>query len=231
MRRWMMAVIGAVACATSAGAQGAAREVLVCGDSLMQTVSRSIVRQLSSNPSVKITPIVSIGTGLARPDVFDWPAKLREAAASRPAAAVILLGANDGQNLRTASGAVAANGTPEWEREYAGRVASVLQALKQAGVGHILWVGLPDMRDSKLHDDAQRINRLVRSECGRVPGAEFFDIVPLFSPKPGTFSSYIIRSGGKVVQVRASDGIHFNAEGADILAQAIREQLEAKLLK
>ncbi len=229
MRRWMVAVIGVAACAMLAGAQGAAREVLVCGDSLMQTVSRSIVRQLSSNPSVKITPIVSIGTGLARPDVFDWPAKLREAAAGRPAAAVILLGANDGQNLRTASGSVAANGTPEWEREYAARVASVLQTLKQAGVGHILWVGLPDMRDAKLQEDAQRINRIVRAECGRVPGAEFFDIVPLFSPKPGTFSSYLIRPGGKVMQVRASDGIHFNADGADILAQAIREKLDAKL--
>jgi len=212
-------------------ASGSGQEILVCGDSLMQTVSRSIARQFRATPSANVTPVVSIGTGLARPDVFDWPAKLREAAAGRPAAAVILLGANDGQNLRTASGAVLVNGTPEWEREYAARVASVLQTLKQGGVGYVLWVGLPDMRESRLQDDAQRINRIIRAECARMAGVEFFDIAPLFSPKPGTFSPYLVRPGGKVVQVRASDGIHFNADGADILAEAIYAKLNAKLRK
>ncbi|MCX7819521.1 MAG: DUF459 domain-containing protein [Kiritimatiellae bacterium] len=230
MRRWCgcaAVVLGWVVVA----ARGGAEEVLVCGDSLMQAVSRSVVRQFASTPSVKVTTVVSIGTGLARPDVFDWPAKLREAAAGRPSAAVLLLGANDGQNLRTDAGQVVVNGTTEWEREYAARVAAVLRTLQSAGVGYILWVGLPDMRDPKLQQDCQRINRIIRTECGRVAVSEFFDVVPLFSPKPGTFSPYLIRPGGKVVQVRASDGIHFNADGADILAQAIREKIAAKLRK
>lgn len=230
MYRWIViANIGWMCSGMAAVAQSLAHEVVICGDSLMQSVSRSVVRQLNQLPSLKVTTVVSIGTGLARPDIFHWPSKLYEATRTRPSAVVILLGANDGQNLRTAEGQVFVNGSPEWEREYAARVASVLQTLKQAAVAYILWVGLPDMRDSKMQQDIQRINRIIRTECNRVGGVEFFDLGPMFSPKPGTFSPYIIRPGGKVVQVRATDGIHFNGEGADMLAQTIREKLEAKL--
>lgn len=212
----------------AAPATSAAADVLVCGDSMIKAVVRPLGREIAAIPSARMTDIVSIGTGLARPDVFDWPAKLREAAARSPAAAVVMLGANDGQALRTASGSIAPEGSPEWSVEYRSRVAGVLDQLVKSGAKHILWIGLPDMRDRKLQEDSRRINEIVRAECARVPVAEFFDSTPLFSPKPGSFSPYVLR-GGKVVQVRASDGTHLNADGADILAAAIREKLASKL--
>lgn len=212
----------------TAAADGiAVHRILLCGDSMLKAVARSITREFAATPSVTIDQVVSIGTGLARPDVFDWPAKLREALTARPDVVVIFLGANDGQNLQTASG-VAANGTPEWEREYARRVAALLGETTKAGVRRVLWIGLPDMRERKLHEDCRRINAIVRAECAKVAGAEFFDIAPLFSPKPGTYSAYVVRPDGKVIQTRASDGTHFNADGADILARAIRERLAGK---
>ncbi len=202
--------------------------VLICGDSLMKSVARSLVRELGGQGSVRVEQLISIGTGLARPDVFDWPAKLRESAASRPAYVVILLGANDDQALRGPNGQTLSPGTPEWTCEYTRRVAEVLGTLDRAGVGRILWIGLPDMRDAKLQEHARRVNEIFRSECGKVARAEFFDIAPLFSPKPGTFTSYSVLPGGKVVTTRASDGIHFTADGADLLARAVRERLKAR---
>ena len=213
--------------ATAAFAQSGASRILLCGDSMLKAVARSIVREFSDTPSMTCDQQISIGTGLARPDVHNWPAKIREAATSKPAVAVIFLGANDNQNLQAAGGQVAVFGTPEWDREYASRVAAVLRELREAGVRHILWLGLPDMREKKLHDDTRRINAILRAECDRVPEAEYFDVAPLFSPQPGTYSAYVVR-GGKVVQTRANDGIHLNVEGADILARAIRERLSAK---
>ncbi len=205
------------------------RGVLVCGDSMIKTVGRSLTREFASTPSVSLTQLISIGTGLARPDVFDWPAKLREVAAAKPEAMVIMLGANDGQNLKTAGGSVVAEGSPGWSAEYAGRVAAVLAQAKAAGVRHILWVGMPDMRDTKLQADSQRINAIIRGECAKASGVEYFDPAPMFSPKPGIYSAYVVQAGGKLLLVRASDGTHLNSDGADLLARAIRQQLAAKM--
>ncbi len=201
------------------------RGILVCGDSMVKIVARSLTREFAGVPAVRLTQLVSIGTGLARPDVFDWPARIQEASADRPEAVAIMLGANDGQNLRTAAGAVVLEGTPEWTAEYAGRVAGVLAQAKAAGARHILWIGMPDMRERKLHADAQRINEIARAECAKVEGAQFFDTAPLFSPKPGTYNAYIVQPGGKPLLVRSSDGGHLNSDGADLLARAIRTKL------
>ncbi len=224
-RRSVLSAALAVLAGHACGADAPSRGVLVCGDSMVKALSRSLTREFAAVPSVSLSHLVSIGTGLARPDVFDWPAKVREAAQSKPEAVVLMLGANDGQNLRTATGAVVHEGAADWSAEYAARVADVLRQLKAAGVRHILWIGLPDMREHKLQADCQRINAILRSECGKVDGAQFFDITPLFSPKPGVYSAYVVRPGGRPVLVRSSDGGHLNPDGADILARAVRERL------
>jgi hypothetical protein len=89
---------------------------------------------------------------------------------------------------------------------------------------------MPDMRERKLHADAQRINEIARAQCAKVEGAEFFDTAPLFSPKPGTYSAYVVQPGGRPLMVRSSDGGHLNADGADLLARAIRARL-AELMR
>jgi uncharacterized protein len=228
-RRSAPAVLAAAALSflPAASVAAPARGILVCGDSMVKTVARSLTREFAPVPTIQLTQVISIGTGLARPDVFDWPAKLREATASRPEAVVIMLGANDGQNLKTAAGAVVAEGSPGWGAEYAARIASMLAQVKAAGARHILWIGMPDMRDTKMQADAQRINAIAKAECAKVPGAEFMDTAATFSPRPGTYSAYVIQAGGKPLQVRASDGTHLNSDGADIMARVIRARLGA----
>ncbi len=236
VRRHRAAVVAAVAAAAcmclpafATRADDPPRGILVCGDSLMKTVSRSLTREFAPVPGVKLTVLISIGTGLARPDVFDWAAELKTALTSTPETVVAMLGANDGQNLRTARGAVVLAGTPEWSAEYASRVASLLRQMKEAGARHILWVGMPDMRETKLQADSRRINEIAKAECARVEGVEFFDTAPLFSPKPGSYSAYIVRDGGKPMLVRTGDGGHLNNDGADILARAIREKIATRM--
>lgn len=205
------------------------RTILVCGDSMMKSVSRSLTREFAPVPGVKLAVLISIGTGLARPDVFDWTAEMKTALTSTPETVVAMLGANDGQNLRTAGGAVVLAGTPEWSVEYAGRISSLLQQMKEAGARHILWVGMPDMREAKLQADSRRINEITKAECARVEGVEFFDTAPLFSPKPGSYSAYVVREGCKPILVRSGDGAHLNVAGADILARALREKIAIRM--
>ena len=205
-----------------------ARSILVCGDSLVKVVARSLTREFAAQPSVTLTQLVSIGTGLARPDVFDWPAQLRQNTATPPDAVVIMLGANDAQNLQTQARTLAVAGTPEWRAEYSARVAAVLSQLAATGVKHILWIGMPDMRDRNLQEHSGVVNAIVQAECAKIPAAEYMDSTALFSPKPGTYSAYVIQSG-KPVLMRASDGCHLNADGADLLARTIHDKLAAIL--
>ena len=213
----------------TAAVEPAPQTVLVCGDSMMKTVVHALARELESLPSVRVAPLISIGTGLARPDVFDWPAQLREALKARPAAAVVLLGANDEQPLRVATGAPAPVSTPAWNAEYAARVAAMLRLLTAAGVKPIVWVGLPDMRDPGSQANGRRINAIVQNACAGVPDVEFLDTVAMFSRTAGVYSAYVFDARGMPLTVRASDGIHLNAAGADRLARALREKLVPRL--
>lgn len=221
--------LGTVLFATGVRAQGGQRNVLICGDSMMKAVSRSVVREMAKDPTIKIVDLVSIGTGLARLDLFDWHAQLQAGVAQKPVAAVLMMGANDNQPMKTADGTVVQQGTPAWSAEYGRRVGRAIEILQTGGVRTVIWLSLPDVRDKTLQKDVTEINRIVRQQTQAHPGATFVDTVPLFSPTPGTFSAYVIKKGGMPLQVRASDGVHLNPDGADMLAARIRQELAGPL--
>ena len=212
-----------LAAAPSAPAQ-AKRQVLIFGDSMMQLISRSVTKDLAAYPAVEPSSMVSIGSGLARLDLFDWPGKLQERMAGHPEAAVVLMGANDNQPMKTDAGIVEVN-TPGWSAEYARRVDLVLQALQAGGVRHLIWIGLPDMRDTGLQKDTREINRIVRAQTQGKSWVTFLDTVPLLSTTAGKFSPYIQNSDGMPLMARSADGVHLNKDGADFLAGKVVQQL------
>lgn len=96
----------------------AQKNVLVFGDSLMKLVSRSIEKDMDRDSNMDATSIVSIGSGLARLDLFDWNAKIENAVSKiNPSIAVAMIGANDNQPMKTDSGIVRL-GTDAWKSEY-----------------------------------------------------------------------------------------------------------------
>ena len=208
---------------SAAPAQGK-RPVLIFGDSLMQLISRSVTKNLAAYPAVEPMPLVSIGSGLARLDLFDWPAKLQEKMGARPEAAVVLMGANDNQPMKTDAGVVEMN-TPGWSAEYARRVDTILQTLQAGGVKHLIWIGLPDMRDPGLQKDTREINRIVLAQTQGKSWVTFIDTVPLFSTTAGKFSPYIQKKDGMPLMVRSADGVHLNKDGADFIAGIVVQNL------
>ncbi len=205
--------------------------ILICGDSKAKILAdRSLPRQMAEFPNVTLESVISIGTGLARPDVFDWPVRLREVIEKNPPHFVVLLfGANDNQALRTPDGVLVAAGTPEWNTEYAARVNQVIGLLADTAVQQVLWVGLPDMRTRETQAHALRVNDIFKAACARSPKVEFLDVGALFSRTPGVFTPYILKADGMPLTVRANDGVHLNAAGSDLLGEAIRKTLEARM--
>jgi hypothetical protein len=196
----------------------AAKEsVLLLGDSMMKAIAPTLEQKFTAaGCDVKTT--AAIGTGLARLDLYDWIAKAAEQ--SKADVAVVMMGANDNQPMRTAGGIVR-HGNPEWDKEYTARAANFMAALQKNGIKTIVWVELPAMRDDKLEADVRGINAAAKAAVSQA-GQTWFETRAMFSKGgDGKYVAYLIQGSGMPLHVRAEDGIHISRKGADVLAEKL----------
>ena len=202
------------------------RRVLVIGDSIMNLLARSIERAAAGDKALSVATFTSLGSGLARLDLFDWPGRIEALIREhRPDTLVLMMGANDRQPMQV-DGRILQPDTPEWDEEYARRVARIFELAEAGGVRHVVWLELPDMREPAVQAHAERVNAIVRAEAARRAGAEFFETRPILSRKPGVYSAYIVQANGMPLEVRSRDGIHLNRSGADLLAEQLLSRLK-----
>ena len=199
--------------------------VLMIGDSMMRLISIAIEKQLKADGVQPASSYTSLGSGLARMDVFDWFSKVDSLMKEhRPATVVVTLGANDRQALKDTTGRVIMFGTPEWETEYALRIGRIMDEIIKGGANRVIWLLLPDMKETWQQEYAISLNAIYAREAAigaRKEKVVFFDMRPLLSRKPGTYSHYMMASDGVALAVRDSDGMHLSPVGAQRVAQAI----------
>jgi hypothetical protein len=164
-----------------------------------------------------------ISTGLARLDYFNWMAQMRTIVdRADPDLVVVMLGENDNQGLLYPNGSLEQDiGTFPWAGAYQGRVERFAKIATSRGA-HVIWVGLPQERDDTRWDFIQRQNGIFESVAADLPNVAYFDTWDTFSAPNGGYTAYY-KDGNKVVEVRASDGIHFNADGYQLLMQKVAE--------
>jgi hypothetical protein len=203
----------------------------VTGDSLSITPGESVINQALGTGVIGLLGPVDghVATGLARPEVFNWPSYLSEVVArDKPDAVVLAIGSNDDQAL-TGDGGVGSFGSMEWITEYKRRVGGLMDLVTASGETTLFWVGIPPMANTERFDTRYSlINDIVREEAERRPGkVVFVDTVPVLSAFGGGYTEYLPLDDGSVVQVRATDGIHFTREGGDrIAAEVLRKMRE-----
>lgn len=200
------------------------------GDSLADTPGSSVIDQLMSNPAVGIIGPVDthISTGLARPEVFNWPAFLKTVVTNdQPNAVVLTFGANDDQTL-TGDGGGEQFGSPAWQTEYRRRLGGLMDTVTATGtMPKLFFVGIPPVRDmARFSADYVLINNLVNAEAQLRPGRVYYvDTVSALGTAAGGYTDYLANSDGTVVQVRSSDGIHFTRAGGDRIAAKILDAM------
>ncbi|MDX9867977.1 MAG: DUF459 domain-containing protein [Kiritimatiellia bacterium] len=220
----------ACVCVCVAGAASAVRAaedapVLMMGDSMMRLLGVAMEKELKAAGVQPATSFSSLASGLARLDAFDWFTKtsalMRE---HKPATVVVSLGANDRQTLKDTTGRVVQFGTPEWEREYALRLGRIMDELIQGGAKRIIWLLLPDMREPVQQEYARFVNGLFAKEAAaekRKDRVVLFDMGPLLTRRPGTFSLYVMAPNGAALTVRDADGVHLTTPGAKRVAESL----------
>jgi lysophospholipase L1-like esterase len=167
-----------------------------------------------------------VGTGLVRPDFFDWPRHLLAVAAERRPKLVIWMGsANDGQEILV-NGAYQAVGTRSWDAAYGATVLATMRSLVREGC-KVLWIGEPAMQDATLNGYMQVIDRIFAEEAAKVPGVMFYNPGAVLDTRSGGYAGSL-RIDGVLTPVRL-DGIHLNIAGSEVLADAIAPYVDRML--
>ncbi|MGA2673516.1 MAG: DUF459 domain-containing protein [Terracidiphilus sp.] len=205
---------------------GRQRVVVLAGDSMMAVgISATLMRQAAGNRNLRIVKAFRSGTGLARPEVFNWmdeyPAMV---GTEKPDVVIVAIGANDGQGF-VVDGKVLPYGSDGWRKVYQGRLAAYL-AMVGAGGARVVWVGLPPMRVPVYDEKIAIINRIAYTVVSQSPQAVWWNPVAYVGDEAGRFREFVSLPNGQTMRIRSADGIHLSDEGAALFTTVLMKWLD-----
>ena len=184
-----------------------------------------VARRLEDD-GIEVIRDPQVGTGISLAQVGDWGSiSVRQAREEEPDAVVVFIGANEGFPLPEPGGGDVQCCGADWAAVYATRVRRMMDTYRQGGEARVYWLTLPMPRD----EDRQEVARVVNEAIGvaaqpyRVH-VRLLDMVELFTPGGEYRDSMEIDGEEKIV--RESDGVHLNAEGAELAAETVLDALE-----
>ncbi len=199
----------------------------VGGDSFAGSLGPAMLRALKKTGVVKQTTDARKSTGLARPDVLNWPKHLASYFDQiDPEIVVLMVGGNDAQDMTTADKKTLSSGTPEWKEEYAVRVRAMLDVILKPN-RQLIWVGIPVMENKHIQKYVPMANEIVRAEVMKREHATFIDTARTLSGPKGEFLIMQPQPTGRSIQVREADGVHPSTTGADMIADQVLEVFAA----
>src|ERR1700674_5365814 len=198
--------------------------VLVVGDTLAEQLAQGLAEAFyGERPEVAVIKKVRAGSGLVRADFYDWVTQTPLLAASEKATAVVVMvGANDRQQLRDETGMHEPR-SDRWRELYAKRMDDLLARLKDKKIP-VFVVGAPPMRNQRLSDDMTYINEILQ-ESAQKAGAFYVDIWDAFVDESGEFMVMGPALDGQRRRLRIGDGVHFTKVGARKAAHFVERDL------
>lgn len=214
--------------APEANIAGTQKSILIIGDSILKSglqehFERNLVRR-DENTTMEIKS--KSGTGLSRPDVFDWVNYL-DKQKDKFDRTIIFLGTNDAQNLLINKKAIPFD-SKEWRAEYSLRVRTLLQKACSKSK-HVYWVSSLRMRsdvfDAKMHSLHEVVRKEIKTQSSC---AQFISAFQWFTKKSkytDTWTTESKKNGKKTIKLRVPDGVHLTYWGADLFSQKVIESI------
>ena len=205
--------------------------VWVAGDSLAAVPGQALERIVGTRGPVDVLAVESrLSTGLGRPDLYNWFTRLHQVIGQlHPNVVVLSFGADDAHNYLSgvpAGGTIGPLGSASWNAEYRRRVDGVTRELNAAGI-YVVWLGTPIPRGSGFHRSFQVVNRVIRSVVAAHPKTSaYIDEWSLLSDSQHGYSDYLPNAKGRLVLMRAPDGVHLEPPAGDLIARAVLGRLQ-----
>ncbi len=205
-----------------------AKKVLVIGDFIAAGLGDGLKEAFADAADIVIETRANTASGLVRDDYYNWPEKLSEALDTvKPDAVIIMIGANDRQQLRLADGAREKFRSDAWLAEYKRRVAAFATAARRTGTP-LIWVGMPPFQSSGMMADMASFNTLYRDAAEKAKG-QFIDIWDGFVDADGKFMLTGPDLNGQQVRLRGSDGINMTRAGKRKMAFYLEKDIRRLL--
>jgi hypothetical protein len=205
--------------------------VLLIGDSLIAgSLGGTLSRALSRDARLHVIEAFQTATGLSRPEIYDWmkvvpPLIERE----KPQLVVVSFGANDATNIREGDRLIEF-GDFSWRRSYSEHVLAMMRALSGTDA-RVLWLGLPPMRDTRLHERTQYLNGIFAQCASKVPRVEFLPLGMLVSSGSGEYATFLNGPDGRLVRYRLDDGVHYSPAGARAISRWVVDWIYERMRK
>ncbi len=198
--------------------------ILVIGDALAGGLGAGLSRMAEPEPRFEIVNRFQETSGIARPEVYDWPASLPKIMEGKEFnAVVVLLGAYDRQAIREGDFRLVFN-TPEWKAAYEARTDELLDVLNAAGL-KVFWVAIPPMGDAKYEADMKIVAALQKQEV-LSKGQTYIDLRSYFLTPDGEYTDKGPDDTGEVSRLRSRDGIAFLRLGNNRFGQLLLAEIK-----
>ncbi len=193
-----------------------ALKLVVVGDFLGASLAAGLDQAFAKEPRIAVVDRSEGSSGLVRTDFYDWTTELPKILNElKPDYVVIMLGANDRQQIRTGQERFQFR-SPDWERVYRQRVAAIADTLKVYG-RPAFWISAPPLRGNTASADMAYLNDIFQAGAESA-GARFIDVWDGFADADGKFVTRGPDVDGRVLQLRSGDGINFTRAGQRKLA-------------
>jgi hypothetical protein len=136
----------------------------------------------------------------------------------RPDLVFVLLGSNDAQAQISRDGTAIPVGSVRWLEGYRERAANLLLEATRVGT-RVVWVGIPIVKERRHWDFYRRVNDIYRDTASADPLGTYFDAWTPFEGRDGGYTAFVRNDRGDLVEVRATDGVHFTRTGYSFLAR------------
>ncbi len=165
-------------------------------------LSNAILRDAPKYKNLDFINAFKSGTGLARPEVFNWqleyPAMLKDA---HPDFVIVAMGANDGQGFVQDKSPIP-SAPKAGSLLYEQRVDAFLRTLEKNGAT-VIWIGLPPMKDGTLASRMDQVNRIEYSVVNASPHAIWFSTSGLIGDTKGQFRDSVKSAANSPASDRA----------------------------
>ncbi len=197
------------------------KHIAVVGDSLAVGVGMTMEKNLQRYEDVACTPMGKVSTGLIAKRKYDWEGALENLVREKhPDAVVVVMGGNDSNNNIGGKAA----GSDAWKEAYSKKVKSFLKIAADAGV-LVYWAGLPIMRDESYSKRVEAANDAAKNACRTFSNCIYIDSWAMFADADGRYAAEKANGDGKVVSLRAKDGVHLTMTGYDYLCREILDKV------
>jgi lysophospholipase L1-like esterase len=199
------------------------KTVVLEGDSVMGEIAFSFQRFAAHHTSWTVINAHKVSSGLCNTEYYDWPKTAGDLAKQyHPDIVLLTMGPNDGQDIYL-PGKRLKMGSDAWHAEYVNRFKSLVADASSTGA-KVYWFSVPVMREGSLETKMVHIREAQRDALSQLPQVTIIDETAEFQDKDGRF----IEKGkvdGKLRTLRAPDGVHLTATGADILVNALADEM------